>query len=100
MPPVRRDETSSSAFALRSSVAFATYTIGVGRCFNIPCLLRAITIRSTPPATPVAPISFLPNASVSLLYLPPPTNAQNHLLGQMLQKPPQNNSQVHALCQD
>ena len=34
-------------------------------------------IRSTPPATPVAPMSSLPNALVSESYRPPPASAPN-----------------------
>jgi hypothetical protein len=32
-------------------------------------------ILSTPPATPIAPMSSLPNALVRVSYLPPPANA-------------------------
>ena len=36
---------------------------------------NASIILSTPPATPVAPISFLPKTEGKLSYLPPPTKA-------------------------
>ena len=58
------------------------------------CSCMVKIIRSTPPATPVAPISSLLNALVNVSYLPPPAKAPSLNFCQILQKQFQSNNLI------
>ena len=75
IPLSRRDEAIFIAWSFTSSLTYKT-EIRFSNSLNLEFWFsNAKIILSTPPATPVAPKSVLPNASGKLSYLPPPTRA-------------------------